>query len=121
MAVKAVRQGEIVEVSCNIPHGGCKVHMVLVVSDEKLQEKEDGMFYGVMITSKNHNPEYTLEIAPDMLIRPLSKTSYFATHLMSFYTLDEVGKSCRTALKEEYFDKVVNKVIKSIFNVNIAD
>lgn len=113
----SVRLGEIVEVSCRIPNDIAKVHMVLVVSTDKISEVESGMFYGVMITSNPCNPEYKLEIKDDTLSRPLSKPSYIATHLMSFFDPDDIINHCGNALKLDYLDAVIDKIIQSIFDI----
>lgn len=111
----AVSRGEIVEVNAQLPHEHPKPHMVLVVSGPHLQQEEDGMFYGVMITSRPTPSEYKIEIKPDMLVRPLSKQSYFATHLMTFYTPEEIVRPQITRLKMAYMEDVINKVIDSVF------
>lgn len=77
MAVNKVSQREIVEVPYQLPDGTIKPHMALVLSTEKLQQAEDGMFYAVLISSKNLNPEFTLEIQSEWLSKPLSKQSFF--------------------------------------------
>lgn len=69
MAVKKVHYGEIVEVTFKFPAEGYKVHPALVVSGQDLQEDEDGMFYAVLISSKNHSPKYTLELKDEWLTR----------------------------------------------------
>ena len=48
------------------------------------------VFYAVLISSKNLNPEFTIEIQNDWLSKPLSKQSYFVTHIVTFYRTDEV-------------------------------
>lgn|SRR5574344_80729 len=113
----SVKCGEIVEVSCKIPNDVCKIHMVLVVSTDELSEAESGMFYGIMITTKPYNEEYKIEITDDMLTTPLTKKSFFATHLLAFFEPDEITKHCKTALKEKYIDMVLNKVIDNIFGM----
>jgi len=115
MAVKQVRYGEIVEVTFNFPGEGFKVHPALVVSTQDLQADEDGMFYAVLISSKNHLPQYTLEIKNEWLTKPLLKQSYLVTHFMTYFTPDEVVSSYRTAVKGEYMETIINKTIKSIF------
>ena len=100
----SVKPGEIVEVSCRIPNDIAKVHMVLVVSTDKISEVESGMFYGVMITSNPSNSEYKLEIKDDMLLKPLSKKSYFATHLMSFFESEDIIKHIQLVLKSGTLD-----------------
>ena len=67
MAVNKVSQREIVEVPYQLPDGLIKPHMALVLSTDKLQQAEDGMFYAVLISSKNLNPEFTIEIQNDWL------------------------------------------------------
>ena len=115
MAVKQVRYGEIIEVTFKFPDEGYKVHPALVLSGNNLQEDENGMFYAVLISSKNHNPQYTLEIQNEWLTKPLLKQSYFITHFMTYFTPDEVSKSYQIAVKREYLDSIISKVIKSIF------
>jgi len=58
MAVNKVRPGEIIEVPFLLPGGEFKAHPALVVSPCRLQDDEDGMFYAVLISTKNHLPQY---------------------------------------------------------------
>ena len=74
MAVNRVSQREIVEVPYQLPDGTIKPHMALVLSTDKLQDAEDGMFYAVLISSKNLNPEFTMEI---LLLRHIIFLSAF--------------------------------------------
>ena len=61
MAMTPVFQREIVEVPFLLPDGAVKNHPALVVSVPELQEEEDGLFYAVLISTKNHHPKYTIE------------------------------------------------------------
>ncbi len=45
MAVTRVNQGEIVEVPFELPDGSILPHPALVISNEYLQDYEDGLFY----------------------------------------------------------------------------
>ena len=119
MAVTRVSQREIIEVPYQLPDGEIKPHMALVLSTEKLQDAEDGMFYAVLISSKNLNPEFTLEIKNEWLNRPLSKQSYFVTHIVSYYRTDEVVQSFNNFVKADYFDAIMNKVILSMFDIEL--
>lgn len=103
------------EVSCKLPNDRSKVHMVLVVSDEQLQIEDSGLFYGVMITTEKYHSEYKVEITPEVLIKPLTDKSYFATHLLGMFSESEMLKHCHNAIKQEYIDDIINKVIDSIF------
>ena len=62
MGVSNVHQGEIVEVSATLPNGRTLVHMVLVVSSQELL-MEEGIFYGIMITSNPLHSSYKIEIS----------------------------------------------------------
>lgn len=114
-----VYQREIVEVPYQFPDGSIKAHMALVVSSPNLQEDEDGMFYAVLISSKNYNPKYTVEIKSEWLMKPLSKTSFFVTHILTFFTEDQIIQRFNNFIRQPYYDIVVNKVIDSIFNIEI--
>lgn len=96
MAVNMVSQREIVEVPYQLPDGSIKPHMALVLSTEKLLNAEDGMFYAVLISSKNITPEFTLEIKNEWLNKPLSKQSFFVTHIVTYYRTDEVIQSFKS-------------------------
>ncbi|MBQ7427253.1 MAG: type II toxin-antitoxin system PemK/MazF family toxin [Prevotella sp.] len=119
MAVSSVFQREIVEVPYQLPDGSIKPHMALVLSTDKLQKAEDGMFYAVLISSKNINPEFTMEIQNDWLMKPLPKQSYFVTHIVSYYRTEEVIQSFNNFVKKDYFDAIMNKVILSMFDIEL--
>ena len=93
--------------------------MALVLSTKKLQLAEDGMFYAVLISSKNLNPEFTMEIQSEWLSKPLTKRSYFVTHIVTYYRTDEVIQSFNNFVKAQYFDAIMNKVILSMFDIEL--
>lgn len=93
--------------------------MALVLSTEKLQLAEDGMFYAVLISSKNLNPEFTMEIQSEWFSKPLTKRSYFVTHIVTYYRTDEVTQSFNNFVKAQYFDAIMNKVILSMFDIEL--
>lgn len=115
MAVKRVFQREIIELPYTLPDGKVLVHPALVISNNELQDYEDGMFYAVLISSKNHYPELTIEIKNEWLNKPLSKQSFFVTHIISMFNVDDVITRYNNYVKADYFDLVLNKVIGSIF------
>lgn len=119
MAVSKVPQRDIIEVPYQLTDGTIKPHMALVLSTEKLLSAEDGMFYAVLISSKNLNPEFTMEIRNEWLSKPLSKQSYFVTHVVSYYRTDEVIQSFNNYVKKAFFDPILNKVILSMFDIEI--
>ena len=109
-----IHQREIVELPFSLPNGQILTHMGLVLSREELQDYEDGMFYAVLISSKNHYPELTLEINPEWLSKPLSKNSYFITHIVSQFNAEDVIHRYNNFLKSQYFDDVIDKIVESI-------
>ena len=108
-----VRQREIVEVPFTMPDGRVLVHPGLVVSSDELQEVEDGMIY--VFSSKNHHPEYTIRIENEWLSKPMPKQSYFITHILGIYRVEEVISQKNCFIKERYFDKIIDKIVNSIF------
>lgn len=120
MAVNKVSQREIVEVFYRTPEGEDKIHPALVLSNDKLLEKEDGMFYAVLISTKNHHPEYTIKIENDWLSHPMEKESYFVTHVVTFFKLRDVIQSRNTFILSDYFYKVLEKIIDSMFDVEVV-
>lgn len=119
MAVRKVHFGEIIEVTFLFPDEGYKVHPALVVSGDNLIEDEEGMFYAVLISSKNIKPQYTMEIKNEWLTKPLLKQSYFVTHFMTYFTPDEVSQSYNVSVKSEYMDQIISKTINSIFRWDV--
>lgn len=119
MAVNKVSQREIVEVYYRTPEGEEKVHPALVLSTEHLSEIEDGMFYAVLISTKNYHEEYTLQIDNEWLYKPMDKQSYFITHIVTFFKLEDVIHSRNNFIKKMYFHKILSKVIESMFDLQI--
>ena len=116
MAVSFVHQREIVEVSFRFLDGIERIHPALVISVDGLQEAEEGMFYAVLISSKNIHPEYTIEICDeDLLGGGLDKKSYFVTHFIAYFTLKDIVSRRNQFVKREKFNEVVNTIIENIF------
>ena len=43
----------------------------------------------------------------------------FVTHVVSYYRTDEVIQSFNNYVKKEYFDAILNKVILSMFDIEL--
>lgn len=110
MAVNKVAQREIVEVPFYLPDGDILPHPAMVLSCDDLQNVEPGMFYAVLISSKNHFPDITIPVSPDWLSTPLPKQSYIITHIVGMYNVSDVIKRSRTFMKQEYFDRVIERI-----------
>lgn len=117
MAVSSVYQREIVEVPYQLPDGKIKHHPALVVSVPQLQDEEDGLFYAVLISTKNHHPNYTIEIKPEDLVNEITfeKKSYFVTHILSYFRCIDVIQRKGVFVKRNRFNEVVDTVINNIF------
>ncbi len=116
MAVAQVHQREIVEVPFSLPDGQILPHPALVISCDDLQNVEPGMFYAVLISTKNHYPELTIPIQSEWLSTPLSQQSYFVTHIVSMFNCDDVINRHNCFLRQAYFDKVIDKIIGTIID-----
>ena len=114
MAVAQVHQREIVEVPFLLPDGQILPHPALVISCDELQNIEPGMFYAVLISTKNHYPELTIPIQKDWLSSPLSQQSYFVTHIVNQFNCDDVLNRRNCFLRQSYFDQVIDHIIASI-------
>jgi hypothetical protein len=119
MAVTTVSQREIVEVPFLLPGNQIKVHPALVLSTGRLLDAEDGMFYAALISTKNLNPEFTLKIEDEWLNKPMPETSFFVTHIVSFFRLNDVLRSSNRFVKQRYFDTILFQVLNSMFDIEL--
>lgn len=116
MAVSSVHQREIVEVSFRFLNGIERIHPALVISVDELQEAEEGMFYAVLISSKNIHHEYTIEINSDDIVGGnFDKKSFFVTHFIAYFTLNDIVSRRGQFVKKKKFNEVVNTIIDNIF------
>jgi hypothetical protein len=53
---------------------------------------------------------------PDGTIKP---HMFFVTHIVTYYRTDEVIQSFNNYVKKDYFDAIMNKVILSMFDIEI--
>ena len=108
-----VNQRDIVEVNFQLPGGVFKPHPVLVVSNENVYEQEE-IFYALLISSKQFNSDFEIEVTGDMLLSPLPKTSFVKCQLLQAYTTSEILNRI-SSMKKEPFDHILNKFFDSVF------
>ena len=109
-------QRDIVEVSFLFPDGTFKPHPAIIVSNDQLQEDEEGMFYLVLITSNDWlNPQYSYPLTDEMVEGfTFSKPSLVKCQIITGNIDRDV--TCRLgSIKQRYFDEIVDKIIESIF------
>ena len=116
MAIARVHQREIVEVPFTLPNGQILPHPALVISCDELQDVEPGMFYAVLISTKNHFPELTIPVQDKWLSSPLSQQSFFVTHIVNAFNVDDVLAHRNCFLRQPFFDNVVNKIVANIID-----
>ena len=109
-------QNDIVEVNFLFPDGTFKPHPAIIVSNDQLQENEDGMLYLVLITSNDTlSMQYSYPLTDDMVIgNCFSKPSLVKCQIISGYMERDVNRRLGT-VKQPYFDEIVDKIIESIF------
>jgi len=113
-----VKQGEIIEVDFRLPDDTTKKHPALVVSN-MIHDAQGDFIYAILISSKNINPQYTIEITPDMLTKPMQKQSYFVTHILDKFSEAFITRQNNNFIKPEYFDSVLQRIIKNIFGLEL--
>jgi mRNA-degrading endonuclease toxin of MazEF toxin-antitoxin module len=109
-------QRDIVEVNFLFPDGTLKVHPAIIISNDGLQEDEFGLVYLVLITSNlDLNPQYSYPLSNEMLVsHSFSKPSVVKCQIIAGYTDRDIIRRLG-AVKQEYFDEIVDKVIESVF------
>jgi mRNA-degrading endonuclease toxin of MazEF toxin-antitoxin module len=109
-----VNQRDIVEIAF---YTGSKPepHPAVVISNNDIFQAE-GFFYAILLSTKNHFPEFTMEITPEMINSPRnSRTGYAVCHMIQqFYTEDVITRTGAT-LKADAFKRLTDQVKKVIF------
>ena len=109
-----IHQREIVEVPFVLPDGKVLPHPALVISCDDLQVVEPGLFYAVLISTKNYIPELTIKIKNEWLSTPLIKESFFVTHIVNPFNVEDVITRHNCFLLKSFFDDVIDKVVSNI-------
>lgn len=109
-------QRDIVEVSFLFPDGTFKPHPAIIVSNDQLQEDEDGMFYLVLITSNDRiNMQYSYPLSDEMVNGfTFTKPSLVKCQIITGNIERDVTRRLGS-IKQEYFDEIVDKIVESIF------
>jgi mRNA-degrading endonuclease toxin of MazEF toxin-antitoxin module len=110
-----VTQGEIIEVSFNLPQGYLP-HPAVVLSNTEIIEYEES-FVAVMLSSKDYDDEYSFFITEDMLSQK-PKIKYQARcHLISLFKEKDV-LSKHGKLKKEHLKKLIQFIHQTTFKVD---
>ncbi|MBQ4476290.1 MAG: type II toxin-antitoxin system PemK/MazF family toxin [Bacteroidales bacterium] len=107
-------QRDLVEVNFLMPDGTMKPHLSVLISNDELQENDDGTIYLVLITSKRYT-DYVFPITDEMFMSfKFDKQSYIACHIISGYKTSNIVRKCGR-MKREPFNEMVDRVIEAIF------
>jgi len=113
-----IRQRDIVEIAF---YTGRKpeTHPAIVVSTDEIFESE-GFFYAVLLSTKNHYPDFTFEITPEMINNPRNQRVGFAVcHMVQLFYPENVITRTGASLKIEIFKKVINQVKEIVFGATV--
>jgi mRNA-degrading endonuclease toxin of MazEF toxin-antitoxin module len=108
-----VNQRDIVELNFEFPNGKFQNHPALVISNQNVLDAED-IFYVVMISTKEYNDEFSVELTNAMLTKPLLKKSYVKCQLIQSYTINEVISKI-SSIKPSYFEEIKQVIFDTVF------
>ena len=108
-----VHQREILSLYFPIPGRGMTTHPGIVISNDDVF-LDEGFFYCVMMSTKDFNPQYILEITSEMVTKQGRYPSFAKCQMISAFTEKDI-EGRYGYLKKDYFDDLKNKIIKSIF------
>jgi len=109
-------QRDLVEVNFLFPDGTYKPHPAIIVSNDVLQEDEDGLLYLVLISSNDKiTPQHSYPLSDEMLIdHSFAKPSLVKCQIIAGYVERDIYRRLGS-IKEKYFNEIVDKTIASIF------
>ena len=109
-------QRDIVEVNFLFPDGTFKPHPAIIVSNDILQEDEDGLLYLVLISSNDKiNPQYSYPLSDEMLVgHTFAKPCLVECQIIAGYVERDIYRRLGS-IKDKYFNEIVDKTIESIF------
>lgn len=122
MAVKSVRKRQLVFINFKLPDGCVLEHPALVMSDlinDDIYKVEGGgvddrIFYAMLISSKTHFEDRLYELRPEDFSQSpeLPLKSYFVTHIVGYFTLNDVFKTTNAFLKKKPFEDLQDMFMK---------
>ena len=97
-------------------------HPAIVLSNRLVQEVE-GYFVCLMMTSTDHNDEFSFVITDDMVTSPMHRPHCEARcHLLQFVPLDHIMKNThRNQLKVTAFKDLIQKINDTTFSTQDFD
>jgi mRNA-degrading endonuclease toxin of MazEF toxin-antitoxin module len=110
-----VHQGEIHECNFYIPNHGFKVHPVIILSNDSVNEYGDG-FICAMITSIEQSDDFTFWLDNKMLQKEMKKKSQVRLHLISGLDESSITKRNLSKITPKYLEQIIDKIFSDILN-----
>ena len=103
-------QRDIVEVNFLFPDGTFKPHPAIIVSNDILQEDEDGLLYLVLISSNDKiNPQYSYPLSDEMLVgHTFAKPCLVKCQIIAGYVERDIFRRLGS-IKDKYFNEIDDK------------
>ena len=110
-----VSQRDIVEIVFDGDFGGN--HPAIVISNKLVQEVE-GYFVCVMMTSTNHQDEFSFVITDDMVANPMNRDHCEARcHLIQFVPTENIiNNAHNNQLKLSAFQRLIAQITQTTFS-----
>ncbi|MFZ4798287.1 MAG: type II toxin-antitoxin system PemK/MazF family toxin [Bacteroidia bacterium] len=118
----SISQRDIVEVEFNLPQGNI-FHPAIVLSKNEAIDQEES-FVAVMMTTTDHDDEFSYTITSDMLTKPLAgniKHSEVRLHLIGFFKIENVRMNSHynTQIKIDEFKTLIKYITELAFGVKV--
>ena len=117
-------QRQIVEVFFRLPPDGEKLkHPVVILSNSEINEDERA-FVAVMMTSRNHDDEYSFTLDDSMVSKPFDDKKdhrEIRLHLIGHFLDADVENNSQGLrfLKEDHFKRLIYQMNEITFNIKI--
>ncbi|CAA9293084.1 MAG: hypothetical protein AVDCRST_MAG56-4783 [uncultured Cytophagales bacterium] len=116
-------QRQIVNAHYAVGRGEFEWHPALIVSADNVFDAE-GFYYLVMMSTKDHNPEFIFELAEHMITRPAGwrkqaqiTPSYIKCQLMDIFWPDQIGDKIFGTVKPAYFREIITTLNRAVFGI----
>ncbi len=112
----SVYQGDIVEVNFRLPEGKFKPHPVIVISNNDINEYEDG-FIAVMLSSSPKEDNYSYFMENYMFTKKPKTKTQVRCHLISLIPESEIIEK-HGEVKKQYLTEIIIKITQDVFNID---
>ena len=107
-------QSDIIEIAFPLPNGQFKVHPAVIISNRDVLDIEES-YICLMLSTKEHNPEFIYTIQPNMLTYQSDKVSFVKCQLVATVRENQIMKRFGS-LKSEYFNQLLKKLNISVYS-----